>query len=777
MPAPTMSIQATFQQAFEHHRHGRLHEAEPLYRQVLQADPRHADALHLLGVIALQSGHAAAASELIAQAVALAPSAHRCSDLGNALLALGRRDEAIARYHQALSLQDDLAEAHCNLAKALLERGDVEAAVASGRRAVALKPTLADAQGNLGNALLKQGRLDEAVACYRQALQLRPGMAVVHSNLGDALSLLGRDPESVETYRQALACGLQTAELHCKLARLLKRAGRPDQAVASAMQALALGESAQVRSEFVRTVHDLQFHAPQPELRTLVQRALDEAWGDPAELLTPALSLVECNPAVQQALAWVRVAGPHERLAPTLQDAVTGDRLLLALLEKEPISSVALERLLTRLRRQWLDDAIAAPEVPLDAAPLDTAAHFGLALASQCFINDHVWACSDDEAQLLAKLQLRLDVCTSRGLAPPWHWLALMASYALLAELPGAEVWSALPWPTPFDALWRQQVAEPALEHRLRATMPRLTSIDDAVSLQVRDQYESHPYPRWRQPAPAGEPCDLATRLHRQCPFAPIQALGSTGAPQVLVAGCGTGQHPIQLARQLRDARILAVDLSLASLAYAQRMTEALGLHQITYAQADLLNLGSLEQRFDLIESAGVLHHLADPLAGWLVLLGLLRPGGLMNLALYSELGRREVVAARERIAETRRGQAMPAALTDIRSCRQDLMHDALAPRFERLLMSRDFYSTSACRDLLFHVQEHRFTVPQLKASLDRLGLQFIGFAVDPDVAAAYGRLFPDDPTRTDLDHWHNFETARPDTFARMYTFWVRKPA
>lgn len=767
-----MSIQALFQQAFEQHRHGRLHEAETLYRQVLQAAPRHADALHLLGVIALQVGQPAPAAELIAQAVAVAPSANRCSDLGNALLALGRRDEAIASYRQALALQEDFAEAHCNLASALLEGDEIDAAVASGRRAVSLKPALADAHGNLGNALARQGRLDEAVACYAQALRLQPGLAVVRGNLGDALTRLGRDADAAEAYRQALAAGLQTAELHVKLARVCKRLGRADQAVASALQALEIADRAAPRAVFVRTVHDLHFGAPQPAVRAWLQRALDEGWAEPAELLTPVLSLVECEPAVQHALAWLRLAVPGDRLAPPLLDAVTGDPLLLALLPKEPLASVALERLLTRLRRQALDDATVS-----DDGGLDTTPPFDVALAHQCFLNDYVWACSDDEVLQLATLQSHLDDCAASDATPPPRWLAAWASYAPLSALRGAERWAARTWPPEVEALFRQQVTEPADERRRRAAMPRLTAIEDAVSLRVQDQYEVHPYPRWQQLAPAGEPCDLATRLRRECPVAPAVTVRLDGPPQVLVAGCGTGQHPIQLARQLRDARILAVDLSQASLAYAQRLTDALGLPHITYAQADLLNLGSLEQRFDLIESAGVLHHLADPLAGWRVLTGLLRPGGLMKIALYSELGRREVVAARALIAESRGGQGLPSTLAGIRQCRQVLMHDAQSPRSEGLLRSRDFYSTSACRDLLFHVQEHRFTLPRLKDALDRLGLQFLGFAVDPEVAAAYGREFPDDPTRTDLDHWHAFETARPDTFSRMFQFWVRGAA
>ena len=99
-----------------------------------------------------------------------------------------------------------------------------------------------------------------------------------------------------------------------------------------------------------------------------------------------------------------------------------------------------------------------------------------------------------------------------------------------------------------------------------------------------------------------------------------------------------------------------------------------------------------------------------------------------------------------------------------------------MGAEFLPLTMSGDFYSMSDCRDLLFHVEEHRFTLPQLKGVLRGAGLEFIGFLVDSSVASAYSTRFPNDKSRTDLDLWHRFETEFPDTFAAMYDFWVQKP-
>src|SRR5262249_30687172 len=157
----------------------------------------------------------------------------------------------------------------------------------------------------------------------------------------------------------------------------------------------------------------------------------------------------------------------------------------------------------------------------------------------------------------------------------------------------------------------------PRTEQELRGGIPVLTSIGDPVSRAVREQYEENPYPRWTQPDLTASPEPLDEFLRRQFPSADVAALGRHETLSVLIAGCGTGQQPIEVARQFSNAEVLAVDLSLASLAYGKRRALELRVTNVTFAQADILQLGELGRRFDLIQSTGVLHHLADPWAGW----------------------------------------------------------------------------------------------------------------------------------------------------------------
>jgi SAM-dependent methyltransferase len=187
------------------------------------------------------------------------------------------------------------------------------------------------------------------------------------------------------------------------------------------------------------------------------------------------------------------------------------------------------------------------------------------------------------------------------------------------------------------------------------------------------------------------------------------------------------------------------------------------------------MKLASIGRSFDVIASVGVLHHLGDPVAGWRQLLPLLRPGGLMLIGLYSEFARQDVgriFAARAFIAE--RGYAPTAA--DIRRCREDLAAADGGRAFAPLTRFSDFYTISECRDLLFHVQEHRFILPQVKAVLGELGLRFVSFSLEPDVFEQYRRRFPDDRALTNLEHWHDFETSVFSPFLGMYVFWVQKP-
>ena len=297
-----------------------------------------------------------------------------------------------------------------------------------------------------------------------------------------------------------------------------------------------------------------------------------------------------------------------------------------------------------------------------------------------------------------------------------------------------------------------------------------LGEMSDEVSLKVREQYEENPYPRWvnlridvKAKSIAAVCDDAKLQLHSE-------SIKDVLAPAILIAGCGTGQHSIETASRFSGCQVTAVDLSLVSLAYSQRKTTELGITNLEYLQADILKLDQLENKFDIIESVGVLHHMDEPMAGWRVLTDLLKPGGLMKIGLYSVVARQHIVRVREKVALLRVGTSE----AEIRKYRQSLAesHDE---NHQRLTTSGDFFSLSTMRDLIFHVQEHRFTLPQIKNCLDELGLKFCGFE-NKDVISNFRELHRNEADIYDLELWHQYEERNPRAFSGMYQFWCQKP-
>jgi predicted O-linked N-acetylglucosamine transferase (SPINDLY family) len=223
------------------HRAGQLAQAEQAYRQILAYDPDHADCVHLLGVIAHQSGRSEVAAKLIGRAILLKErSADFHSNLGTAVYALGRVDEAESHYARAIELDPDHVDARNNFGNALFKRGAFAEAALHFTRAVTTAPHDAAAHFNLGNALLAQHRIEEAMARYRRALFLNPGWAEVHYNLGRTLLLSARAEEAAAQFRQALDSKPDYVEAYSNLAVVLHQLGEIGEAKACCERALAI---------------------------------------------------------------------------------------------------------------------------------------------------------------------------------------------------------------------------------------------------------------------------------------------------------------------------------------------------------------------------------------------------------------------------------------------------------------------------------------------------------------------------------------------------------
>jgi SAM-dependent methyltransferase len=563
---------------------------------------------------------------------------------------------------------------------------------------------------NEANELARHGRLNNACKKYKRALQLQPDFAEVHNKLGSVLVKQGEFLDGVSHLQKALVL-------------------KPD-----------------YREAFEALAQTLFFLAEREYAPKILK-------GDAAirQLIVRAKAV------------WPERLPPREILGDPSYPQIAANFALLFFLGSIKLCDDEIEQALTSLRFAMLTSADDKYVPPYQLS-------FSCALARQCFINEYVFSQSAEEVKRSSELRERIsaELAKRKSVAP--HCLAAYASYFPLNSLPSVDTLQRASWPPVFQAIIAQQISEPIRELQLRESIPSLTEIHDEVSRKVRDQYEENPYPRWNVIESPPSMIMVDEFLRSKFPLAHFKT-PTRKLTDFLVAGCGTGKGPIGCAKLFRGANILAVDLSLASLAYAKRMSEMLGLKNIEFYQADINLLPAIPRTFDVITSTGVLHHMDDPFRAWRGLLSMLRPGGFMHVGLYSELARERISQAWKFIAD--RGYGQTAA--EIRRCREDIIGQLDEEPTKKMTLSSDFYSLSDCRDLLFHSHELRLTLPQIKQFLAENKLNIIGFDIPNDILKKYGEMFPADLAKTNLDNWARFEKKYPYTFGNMYVFWVQK--
>lgn len=807
-----LTVDQALETAITHFRAGRFHDADILTTGILTVQPRNLHALNLMGNIALAVGKAEIALGYFEDACAENPAESAYPfNRGLALATLGRPHEAERFYREALNIDPDYGEAADNLGILLASRGLGDEAIALHRKATSLMPHAFGPLINLAVAMKSMGRLEEARQTLEDARVKHPSRPEVPLELARVYVALDRTDRAEDLLRQAIRMNPGDWQPYNDLGLIMGRRGDSDEAIGLIRQAVDRAPEMFAPTfnlgSFLLNVGAVE--EAQAVLRRVLEIDPDSsiAWSLWSECLFQAetialndrlvedietylsrsdMTVANVSTCVEDILRRDRVLASLQLMADTgdivaLASELASGRGLKALsrplltrfITASRTSDFAIERLLTGVRRAVLRLHETGRLEKVIAA--HNGVRFLTALAGHCFLNEYVFDLLDDEAISVESLEMQVSSLIEASENPPPAMVALIACYRPLHQVRGCERLLAMETLTnrpPIKEMLRQQIEEPLAEHRIRAEIPQASAIDDTVSLAVRDQYEQNPYPRWRNLGFVVRE-SFRAGLRRRFPALRNLALPWPEAARILVAGCGTGQQPLQTALAYEHVSVYGIDLSLSSLAFAERKRREMGVDNLELAQADILKLGDWNDRFDLIECSGVLHHLEDPLKGLQILTGLLNPGGLMRLGLYSEIARRSVIAARSFIAE--RGYA--STPEGIRLCRQELLllpddH----PAKPVALKFGDFNTVSTCRDLLFHVREHRFTIAKINKALKMFDLEFYGFLLKSKIVIGeYQKRFPLDPIMVDLSCWEQFERDCPDTFKSMYDFMVRK--
>lgn len=660
---------------------------------------------------------------------------------------------------------------HCMFALAKIHhaRGQAQKALPLLKEALEMKPQAADALALMGAIHLEQERHAEAEKALLAADQITPS-AETSFNLGILCLRTGKPEDAIKLFSRAVEMNPANPQNWEYLAQTYFLLGQYVHAILI-FHKMAKENPQELRYRHLLTAVMREFTPVkfEPVFKEAMLFCLAEEKLSLDNLNSAFASLITKDPAhtLLQKSHGLKTYADFKTLAQETSLKELDEPLFLKGMESFIVRDADLERVFTYLRRYALE------QVASGAAGAKNVMAVCGAIAAQCFLNEYIYEETPEETALVKKLEEHLTASSKWDEQSALQAL-IIAAYKPLAALAGtvpllseANVAKAGKFPV-LQAVLDSQVSDFRREQKFKETIPSLNMSADETSRQVRAMYEENPYPRWRH---------VFSNPNSLSPSVDLEALRKNtadGRLEILNAGCGTGQHVVLSAANYPNANILAIDLSRASLAFAKKRCDEYGLDNITFMQGDILELGAIGRKFDIIESAGVLHHMKDPMKGWQVLTDLLKPGGYMRIGLYSELARQDVVASRDFIAR----HGYPATLEGIRACRKAIMELFELDPVRQIIRSPDFYSTSLCRDLIFHVQEHRFTIPQIRACLDTLGLTFVCFnIVNSRTLHKYVTEHPDDKKLSNLNYWEKFEEENPRTFRNMYQFWCRKPA
>ena len=812
-----ISVDEALRRAISAHKQGEIEQAERLYNAILKSMPNHPDANHNLGVLAKQLNMHERALELFDAAISANPKIEQFwvskidtyFQIGDYRLAEQTLNDALhneiksnkikqlqiklaehvgfnrisqepsrdqlkflVRLHQQKKFDRLVANAHELLSKHTTSLGlhnilgatystleNYPFAIKYFKKGLSINPNIAELHFNLGNAYGAIGKLEAALECYSRALNLKKDYVEAAFNAGNIYLAQHDFLSAIKSYKHALEYKNNHVNALVNLGNSYKELGEISEAISIYKLALKLSPGdTLIYHNLALILTNLEFRHCDFELLGHAEKLLEfKMLVRPKDLSRAVISMLKANDNFRSIFNKISIDSSLKTLLYVINELVKypafGKLLCLC-----PVADLQIEQLLRRLRYLLL---LNLDRIDRD----DSLACFQSILAQQCFINEYIYEIDECEQALLSQLIISLEQKVFDGKKQLAKELLCLASYTSLDKYDWIEHETS---EIELQNVIQQQIIEPSIELSLKDKITVISQPTNSVSKDVRDQYEDNPYPRWIKPRAPIKPLsisDLVGHLNLQLWDSTIM---QRTQPSVLIAGCGTGQQAIESSLRLENPTMVAVDLSLSSLAYATRKTRELALSDITYLQCDILELGSLGKEFDIIECTGVLHHMEDPMAGWKTLTSLLKPGGLMKIGLYSKKARADIIKIRKQIdllgiKDTNKGMI---------EFREKMIKSDEAI-YDAIKYSDDFFTRSTLRDLLFHVQEHQFSITQIRNYLHRLGLVVCGFEHQRGLKDLKEIFF--ETKRVNWKKIIDYENRNPRIFAGMYQFWCQK--
>ena len=675
-------------------------------------------------------------------------SAFALNDLGLTAAKEGDHRHAADCFRKAISESAGHAFIFSNYALTLRDLGQFTEAIQKLKVAISLDPENSVFFFNLGNIQFEVGLVREAMASYELALRGKAGFPELLCNY--ALVALGEKEIALaqRLARRGLMECPPSHPLHVRFAIALSSIesslGNKAAALARLEELLDGPSSKEVLCEYIRILSTAAFKDITEKSLLHISSIFENRWSAPEQIAYAA---------------WRRII--EDRGLPEAPMVKPWPELALILLSSTIIPDVDMECWLSRQRRHLLN-------LNNDAQLSDHDVAFFIALAQQCFHRNYLLEDTDSGQSDIEGLRKNLDDHSEDNTYPNILQILKYACCDPLANVKNAQRLLAMSDEVPrLRPLFHQQIENPLREKALEPSIRRLFSAE-AIQDDVNARYSAHPYPQWTWPGQLNTPELFNVYLVQRLAHSNFDPMDDTRRIRILIAGCGTGRHSHIVGCMVANSQITAIDISRRSLAFAKRQAIDHNLTNVEYIDADIMSLNQWTERFDVIECAGVLHHLPDPDAGLSNLLSLLRPNGMILIGLYSRRARKPMIELRARIE--------PFLKTDIinalHHARRIVKSD---PAFKSLLEFQEFYSLNGCLDLILHPREVSYDPVQIKSILEQHGLIFRGFELTDDQKSSFRMRNRRPEDLLNLLMWDEHEHEHPDLFMGMYQFWAQK--
>ena len=596
-------------------------------------------------------------------------------------------------------------------------------------KCISLNSNNPNSYNNLGVAHKNLKNIHDAKLSFEQAITIQPDFYIAHNNLAHCYNDLNFKNRALESFFTSLEINRQNSSALGGIVSLL-REGNIDvnqnnlKFFKKVFSIILINNTIDINSIWPTYIKIL----PKEEINTLLN------------IKNPILSL------------------------PLFKEVVF-ENLFLMGLRAFSFQDPTLELFLTRVRSELLNYYYENREI-------NFLKSFIFSLAKQCFLNEYVYIVYKRDKEIISKLKERLII--SKKIDE--DLILVLSCYEPLGKLFNfsKSITNFKSSNIEFNDLVRVQVLEPKIEENIKNQIETLGSFKDNVSREVKSHYEDNPYPRWNYAEICSPVKFLNQVINNDLQNNILELNSSKKDYELLIAGCGTGSQVVNASRY-GGANITAIDLSKTSIGYAKRKYNDLGLKNVKFFQADILELENLNKKFDVIECCGVLHHMENPLEGLKTLLNILEPGGFIKIGLYSELARRFVTETRKYINIKKYTDSSE----DMRQCREDIINNChennlSSDSIRKLFSTYCFWNLSGTRDLMFHKHEIRYTIDQIKTILEKFDLEFLGFVLQKDIKDAYFKSYEEDKNLIDLNCWSAFEELHPEIFGGMYQFWIK---